>query len=44
MAQTIGQAAVTIPRNQSLSAFLVEVRDHNNDVLEPPVGAGRLPR
>jgi len=33
MAQTIGQAAVTIPRNQSLSAFLVEVRDHNNDVL-----------
>ena len=33
MAQTIGQAAVTIPRNQSLSGFLVEVRDHNNDVL-----------
>ena len=30
--KTIAQSSVSIPRNQSLSGFLTEVRDHNNDV------------
>ncbi len=33
LGRTVGQSAVGIPRNQSLSAFSAEVRNHNNDVL-----------
>lgn len=33
LGRTVGQSTVSIPRNQSLSAFVGEIRDFNNEVL-----------